>query len=105
MDIKRESRRIAAVWLALLVLLALTAASAYLKLGAANSVINMAIALVKAALVAVFFMHLRGSHALVRVIAATALFTLALLFAVSSTDYATRMVFRAPLQAPVTGGR
>ena len=97
---KREAlRRLARVWIALLVLLALTCASAYVPMGAWNTVANFAIALAKAALVAVFFMHLarRPAH---RVVAAGALFVLALLLTLTLTDYLTRVRYPAPWQVP-----
>ncbi len=88
------------VWIALMILLLLTYGSAYVKLGAWNSVINLAIATVKALLVATFFMHLRKGGALLRIVAVTAIFTLALLFILSHADYATRVINRAPWQPP-----
>jgi cytochrome c oxidase subunit 4 len=75
---------------ALLVLLALTTASAYLPLGPWNGALNLAIAAAKAALVALFFMQLKWSKPLVRVFAVTALFMLAILMGLSETDYGTR---------------
>ena len=46
-------------WLALLALLALTTASAFVPLRGFNVVVNLGIALAKAALVVIVFMHLR----------------------------------------------
>ena len=48
-----------AVWLALAALLAVTVGSAYVPLGPFNSVVNLIIAAIKAALIAVFFMNLK----------------------------------------------
>ncbi len=93
-------RRSMLVWAALMVLLLLTFGSAYLKLGAWNSAINLAIAVAKALLVALFFMHLRRGSNLVRIFAVTALVTLALLFGLSHADYATRGIHWAPWQTP-----
>lgn len=93
-------RRSILVWAALMVLLLLTFGSAYLKLGTWNSAINLAIAAVKALLVAAFFMHLRSASSMLRIVAATALLTLALLFGLSRPDYATRTINRAPWQTP-----
>ena len=89
------------VWAALLALLALTAGSAFVHLGVWNSVINMAIAVAKAALVVLFFMHLKTATALLRIVAAAALFMLAVLFGLSHADYATRSSPPAAYQAPV----
>jgi cytochrome c oxidase subunit 4 len=96
----RAYRRSILVWAALMALLLLTFGSAYLKLGVWNGVINMGIAVAKALLVAVFFMHLKSGTALLRIVAAAALLALALLFGLSGADYATREVQRAPWQTP-----
>lgn len=93
-------RRSLLVWAALMILLLLTFGSAYLKLGAWNNAINLAIAAAKALLVAIFFMHLRRASTMLRIVAATALFTLALLFVLSHSDYATRVMNRVPWQVP-----
>ena len=94
---KSETREVAqicfrygAVWLALLLLLALTIGSAYIPLGAGNSVLNLAIAALKASLVLLFFMHLRRSSTLVRLTAASALLWLAFMFALTFADYLSR---------------
>jgi hypothetical protein len=63
-------------------------------------VLNLAIGAVKAALVLLFFMRLRTSGALVRLAALAGFATLAILFALAGSDYATRTLYRAPLQAP-----
>lgn len=96
----RPYRRNLAVWAALLLLLALTAGSAFVPMGAWNSVVNLAIAAAKILLVAIFFMHLRHSGALMRLIAVLALFMLAILFGLSATDYAARELHPAPWQTP-----
>ena len=93
-------RRSILVWAVLMALLLLTFGSAYLKLGAWNNVINLAVAAVKALLVAAFFMHLRSASTMLRIVAATALIMLALLFGLSHSDYATRVMHRAPWQVP-----
>lgn len=53
------SKVLVGVWLALLVLTVLTVAAGKVDLGSANIWIALAIALVKASLVGLFFMHLR----------------------------------------------
>lgn len=98
---RREYKRFFWVWVGLMVLLALTFGSAYLPMGIWNSVTNLVIAIIKAALVALFFMQLRGARGAIRICAVIALFTLALLFAISTSDYATRVIHRAPWQTPV----
>lgn len=78
------------VWLALMGFLALTLGSAYVDLGWMNSVLNVGIAVVKAILVMLFFMHLRSSDYVLRIFAAAGFFWLALLIGLSMTDFGTR---------------
>jgi len=58
--------------------------------GPLNVIIALTIACIKATLVVLFFMHLRYSSRLVWVIFASALFWLAILFALTLSDYWTR---------------
>lgn len=55
-----------------------------------NTVIALTIASVKATLVVLYFMHVRYSSRLVWVIVTSALFWLAILFALTLSDYWTR---------------
>lgn len=87
-------------WVALLALLATTFTLSQVALGGWNGAASFAIALAKAVLVALFFMHLRHARALVVVFAVAALFALAILFGLSGADYATRHVSPAPWTAP-----
>jgi cytochrome c oxidase subunit 4 len=87
-------------WVALMAFLALTFGSSYLPMGEWNTAINMAISGAKAALIAAVFMHLRHAGTLLRVAAVAGLLWLALLFGISSTDYATRQVSPAPWSSP-----
>lgn len=77
------------VWVVLLALLAATAASTFLPLGIWNSVVNVLIATIKALLIAKVYMQLRGT--LLRVAAVAPLFLLAVLIALSTSDYSTRL--------------
>ena len=77
-------------WIALLVLLALTAGSAFVPLGGFNLVANLAIALAKALCVVFVFMHVRRGTPMVRVFAAAGLMWLALLVGLSFADLASR---------------
>lgn len=88
------------IWGALMLLLAMTAGSAYLRLGAWNLVANLAIAAAKAMLVAIYFMHLRAPGALVRIGAVLGLFMLILLFSLGAADYLNRRIYAAPWQVP-----
>jgi cytochrome c oxidase subunit 4 len=78
------------VWLALMVLLAITTASAYLHLGAANSIINLLIAAAKVALIGVFFMHLKEADNAMRLTLAVALLLLFVLALLSFNDVLSR---------------
>ena len=74
------------VWAALMALLGLTFASAYVPLGAFNAVVNLGIAALKALLVAVFFMELRAAGQLVRLTALVGLVFILVMFALTFTD-------------------
>ncbi len=74
------------VWLALLVLLALTFGAAHLPLGGFNVVVGLAIAGIKVTLVVVIFMGLGRSASLIRLAAAAGIFWLAILFTLTLTD-------------------
>ena len=87
-------------WLALLALLATTFALAHVPMGHGNVAASLAIAALKALLVALFFMHLRRASTLVVLFAIAAFVWLALLYGLSATDYATRAVNPAPWSAP-----
>jgi cytochrome c oxidase subunit 4 len=85
------------VWLALMILTAVTAGISRVNLGDWSAAVAMAIACTKAALVAMFFMHLRYEHSkIVWVWAVAGVFWLALLFFLSLADYLTRNVINVP---------
>jgi cytochrome c oxidase subunit 4 len=75
---------------ALLFLLVLTLGAARVNLGPFNTVVAMLISIAKATLVALFFMHLRYSKALLWVFAGAGLFWLGIMFALALSDYLTR---------------
>ena len=79
-----------ATWIALLVCLALTTASSYIPMGAWNTVANMGISCATGILIALFFMHLRSAHYMLRIAAAAGFFWLAILIGLSLTDFAVR---------------
>lgn len=79
-----------AIWFALLILLVLTTGSAYLSLGVGNILTNMSISAAKAALIMLFFMNIRSSSTLVRIVAAAGLFWLSFMFVLSASDYLAR---------------
>jgi cytochrome c oxidase subunit 4 len=78
------------VFLALLVGTGLTVAAAFVDMGAMNNVVMLVIALIKATLVILFFMHVRWSSKLTWVIAMAGFFWLLILFGVTMSDYLTR---------------
>lgn len=55
-----------------------------------NTIVALTIATIKATLVVLYFMHVRYSLRLVWVIVASALFWLAIMFALTFSDYLTR---------------
>jgi len=77
-------------WIALLVLLALTAGSSFVPLGRFNLVANLAIALAKALCVVFVFMHVRRGTPMIRVFAVAGLMWLALLVGLSFVDLFAR---------------
>ena len=58
--------------------------------GSLNVVIALTIAVIKATLVVLYFMHVRYSSRLIWVVFASALFWLGILFALTFSDYWTR---------------
>ena len=78
------------VWIGLIALLAISAASAYRPLGPANAAINLAIGAAMIVLLATFLMNLRWSSALVRICAVSGLVWLTFMFVLTFTDYLSR---------------
>ena len=78
------------VFLALIGLTALTTGVAYIDLGPFNTVAALAIAFSKMLLVILFFMGVRSSSGLIRIIVVAGFFWLALLISFTMTDYHTR---------------
>ncbi len=79
-----------AVWIALLVLTAVTVYVATLDLGPLNPIVALTIATVKALLVLLFFMELRYSTALTKVGVTAAIFFLLILIWLTLSGYLTR---------------
>jgi cytochrome c oxidase subunit 4 len=75
---------------ALIALTALTTGVAYIDLGVWNTVVALTIGVSKATLVALFFMHLRWSSHLMRIVLLAALLWLAILIGLTTTDFFTR---------------
>jgi cytochrome c oxidase subunit 4 len=80
-----------AIGVALLVLTATTAAVAFVNLGPFNPVVALLIATIKAALVVIFFMHVKGaSEKLTAAVVVSGFFFLSILLTLSLADYLTR---------------
>jgi cytochrome c oxidase subunit 4 len=75
---------------ALMLLLALTWCIGYVDLGMFNVVIALAIAIIKALLVALFFMHVKGSSPLLRLAATVGVIWLLIMLSLTLTDFFTR---------------
>jgi cytochrome c oxidase subunit 4 len=84
------------VFAALIGLTLLTTGVAFIDLGPFNTVAALAIAFTKMLLVVLFFMHLRHSSGLMRVVVVAAFFWLALLMSLTMSDYRTRSWTPAP---------
>ena len=79
-----------AVFAALIVGTGLTVAAAFVDMGAMNNVVMLTIACVKAALVVLFFMHVRWGTRLTWVVVASGFFWLLIMFGLTMTDYISR---------------
>ncbi len=80
-----------AIGIALLVLTATTVGAAFVNLGPFNPVIALLIATIKATLVVLFFMHVKGaSEKLTGAVVVSGFFFLAILLSLSLADYMTR---------------
>jgi cytochrome c oxidase subunit IV len=79
-------------WLALLVLLAITLAAAYVPMGSLNIIVSLGIATTKSLLVGIIFMNLRSSSALLRLASLSGFFLLLAMMALTFADYLTRSV-------------
>jgi cytochrome c oxidase subunit IV len=75
---------------ALMVLTVITVAAAFVNLGSLNFPVALAIAIIKATLVVLFFMHVKYSSRLTKLVVTTSLFFLLILLAETFMDYATR---------------
>jgi cytochrome c oxidase subunit 4 len=79
------------IFLSLMLGTALTVMAAFVDFpGPLNAVVALTIACIKATLVVLFFMHVRYSGRLVWLVIASALLWLAILFAITFSDYWTR---------------
>ena len=79
-----------------MVLTAITVTVAFINLGALNFPVALAIAILKATLVILFFMHVKYSSQLTKLICGAAFFFLLILFALTMSDYLSRGWFVSP---------
>ncbi len=80
----------AGIFAALLLLTALTVSAAFVDLGELGFAVAMIIALTKATLVVLYFMHVRYSSRLTWMVIGAGVFFLLILFGLTLTDYLTR---------------
>ncbi len=78
------------VWIALLILTGITVAVAFLNLGSFSVVVALVIATIKSLLVALFFMEVRYSPAITRIVIVAGLLWLSIMLLLSLTDFASR---------------
>ncbi|MES2184043.1 MAG: hypothetical protein V4505_05810 [Pseudomonadota bacterium] len=98
---RRELRALLLAWVALLTLLFTSLGVAYLPVApGAKALTGLAIAGVKASIIAIVFMQLGRGHVLVRVVAAVAVAALLVMGGLSAVDYLTRTPAAAPVQLP-----
>ena len=76
----------------LMVCTAITVAVAFVDLGPMNTVVALSIAVFKAVLVVLFFMHVKYSTAMVRLTVIAAILFLLTLFGITWSDYWARRV-------------
>ncbi len=79
-----------AIFFALLVGTALTVWAAFMEFGPFNNIVAMAIAVAKATLVVLFFMHVKYSTRLTKLVVAGGFLWLGLLFLFTLADYMNR---------------
>jgi cytochrome c oxidase subunit 4 len=80
----------------LMVLTTTTVIAAFINMGPLNFPIALGIAITKATLVILFFMHLKYSSRLTKLICGTAFFFLLILFGLTLSDYLSRGWYTSP---------
>ena len=81
---------------ALMVLTGVTVGAAFVNLGAFNFPVAISIAITKATLVILFFMHVKYSSRLTKMIVAMSFFFLFIMFGLTMTDYLSRGWYASP---------
>jgi cytochrome c oxidase subunit 4 len=85
-----ETRSAFVTWIALMVLLAITAASSRFDLGWGNVTINLIVAVAKAVLILIVFMRLKANAIVLRLAAAAAILWIGIMYVLIFADYASR---------------
>lgn len=96
--------RYVAVWLALLVFTGITVVTGKIDLGAANIWLAMAIALTKATLVVLFFMHLYDTGGVNRLVFVVSVLFVGVLMIGVFGDLMTRLPMSLPNGGPMPAG-
>jgi cytochrome c oxidase subunit 4 len=78
------------IFASLMVLTGLTVGVAFIDLKVMNTVVALTIAIIKATLVVLFFMHVKYSSRLTWVVAASGIVWLAIMFGITFADYLSR---------------
>ena len=78
------------VFLSLMVLTVLTVTVSFMDLGALNTLVALAIALVKAYLVIIFFMHVKSADSLTRLFVAAGFLWLVIMIVLTLSDFYSR---------------
>lgn len=78
------------IFLLLLVCTALTVGASYVEMGIFNPIVALAIAVFKAVIVVLFFMHVKYSSKLTKLTVAAGFFTFIVLITMTLTDYMSR---------------
>ena len=92
-----------AVFGALMILTAITVGVAFIHLGTLNFPVALGIAIFKATLVILFFMHVKYSSRLTKMIVGMAFFFLFVLLALTMTDYMSRGWYASPKGTATAG--
>jgi len=85
-----------AVFGALMVLTVLTVVVAFFDLGNLNVAVALTVAVIKASLVVLFFMHVRYASTITKLVVISSLVWLGFLFFITLSDYLTRGWMAAP---------
>ncbi len=78
------------IWIVLLILTVTTALVAYVDLGVFNIYVALTIAILKSLLVILFFMHVKQSSNLMKVVVAAGFFWFGIMLTLTLTDYLSR---------------